>query len=60
MPVSQPQSDTQKCWEEIPVHQLCHVPIFSEILGTMVLYYHASKAPLCSNLWRAGSPIFPA
>lgn len=47
MPVAQLQSDTQKCWEEIPVHQLCHAPIFSEIPGTMFLYYHGSKVPLC-------------
>lgn len=60
MPVSQLQADAQKGQEEIPVHQLCRAPIVPEIPGTMLLYYHRSKVPLCTNLWREGSLIFSA
>lgn len=59
MPISQSQSDTKKCQEEMTVHQLCHVPLFPEIPGTMLLHYQASKVPRCPNLWRAGVSYLP-
>lgn len=40
-------------------HQLCHVPLFPEIPGTMLLHYQASKVPRGPNLWRAGVSYLP-
>lgn len=61
MPGAQLQSDNQN--KSTGRRHLCvnHTmdPHFLKCHGTVLLYYHGSKVPLCPNLWRAGVSYLP-